>query len=50
MTTTNNPATTNNPDGRGRGTSGLWAPPTAERPPPPPQPLSKEGEHTHKTW
>ena len=32
------PATTNNPDGRGRGASGLWAPPTAERPPPPPNP------------
>ena len=31
-------ATTNNPDGRGRGAGALWAPHTGERPPPPPNP------------
>ena len=47
MTTTNNPATTSNPNGRGREASGLWAPPTAERPRPRPNRFTEEGD-SHK--
>ena len=38
MTTTRDHATTNNPDGRGRGAGALWAPHRGEPPPPPPNP------------